>query len=454
MARAIGRGEPCPGDRRRSAGRRSTSWPTSSTPPAPRDGRRAWRSSTRSIVQLRPGGRRGVRLPAGRPRLPGPDDRLRLLLRGDLGAAGRSARRSCRSPPGGSLLGVDLHAFLTERRVTAMCCVPTLLATLEDDLPALRFLLVSGEACPHDLDRALAPARPAVPQRLRPDRGDRQRDLGRRRPGPAGDDRRAAADLLGGDPRPRRPGPCAAARRGRRDRHRRDRAGAGYVNRDDLTAQAFVPDFLGVPGNASGRIYRTGDLGRVTADGEIEYLGRIDLQVKIRGYRIELTEIESVLLQVPGIAQAVVDTYEPVPGATELVGYYSLRTGAAPPGDDVLRGPPARPAAALHGARLPRAPSGHPDDDQRQGRPEGAAAPEGRGAPRTAEFVAPSGPTETVLAELLAATLGVERVSADRPLLRRPRRELAAPGAVRRAGARADRRCRRSRCGTCTCTPR
>ena len=129
-------------------------------------------------------------------------------------------------PPGGSLLGVDLHAFLTERRVTAMCCVPTLLATLEDDLPALRFLLVSGEACPHDLDRALAPARPAVPQRLRPDRGDRQRDLGRRRPGPAGHHRRAAADLLDGDPRPRRPGPCAAARGGRRDRHRRDRAGA------------------------------------------------------------------------------------------------------------------------------------------------------------------------------------------------------------------------------------
>ena len=51
-----------------------------------------------------------------------------------------------------------------------------------------------------------------------------------------------------------------------------------------------------------------------TSDGEIEYHGRIDLQVKIRGYRIELTEIESVLLQVPGIAQAVVDTYQPRPG--------------------------------------------------------------------------------------------------------------------------------------------
>ncbi|MDQ4102776.1 MAG: AMP-binding protein [Actinomycetota bacterium] len=99
----------------------------------------------------------------------------------------------------------------------------------------------------------------------------------------------------------------------------------GYVNREDLTEKAFIPDFLGIPNNPSGRIYRTGDLGRINSDGEIEYHGRIDLQVKIRGYRIELTEIESILLQVPGIAAAVVDTYRPEPDTVELVGYYSLR---------------------------------------------------------------------------------------------------------------------------------
>jgi non-ribosomal peptide synthetase-like protein len=54
-------------------------------------------------------------------------------------------------PPGVGLLGQDLHEFLSERRVTAMCCVPALLATIEDDLPNLGFLLVSGEACPQDL---------------------------------------------------------------------------------------------------------------------------------------------------------------------------------------------------------------------------------------------------------------------------------------------------------------
>jgi len=51
-------------------------------------------------------------------------------------------------PPGVGLLGQNLHEFLSERRVTAMCPIPALLATIEDDLPNLRFLLISGEACP------------------------------------------------------------------------------------------------------------------------------------------------------------------------------------------------------------------------------------------------------------------------------------------------------------------
>src|SRR5918998_1522397 len=103
----------------------------------------------------------------------------------------------------------------------------------------------------------------------------------------------------------------------------------GYLNREDLTQRSFVQDFVGMANNPSGRIYRTGDLGRINGEGEIEYHGRIDTQVKIRGYRIELTEIESVLLQVPGIAQAVVDTYESNPGTPELVAYYSRRQHAA-----------------------------------------------------------------------------------------------------------------------------
>nr|CAA6815353.1 MAG: Unknown protein [uncultured Thiotrichaceae bacterium] len=75
-------------------------------------------------------------------------------------------------------------------------------------------------------------------------------------------------------------------------------------------------------------MYRSGDLGVINENGDIEYRGRIDLQVKIRGYRIELTEIESALLQLPEIEQVVVVSFEPTPGVKELAAYYTLRSGA------------------------------------------------------------------------------------------------------------------------------
>jgi amino acid adenylation domain-containing protein len=74
----------------------------------------------------------------------------------------------------------------------------------------------------------------------------------------------------------------------------------GYLGRPDLTEQAFPPD----PGRPGERLYRTGDLVRWTADGVLEYLGRIDTQVKLHGVRIELGEIEALALEHPGVAQA------------------------------------------------------------------------------------------------------------------------------------------------------
>ncbi len=84
----------------------------------------------------------------------------------------------------------------------------------------------------------------------------------------------------------------------------------GYLGRAALTAERFIAN----PATAAGeRLYRTGDLVRWTADGELEYLGRIDHQVKIRGRRIELGEIESQLLAQPDIREAIVVARTPRP---------------------------------------------------------------------------------------------------------------------------------------------
>lgn len=83
----------------------------------------------------------------------------------------------------------------------------------------------------------------------------------------------------------------------------------GYWQRPGLTAERFVPDPEAQDGS---RLYRTGDLVRRLANGNLEYLGRLDQQVKIRGLRIELGEIETRLLAQPGVSEASVLVYDPV----------------------------------------------------------------------------------------------------------------------------------------------
>ena len=93
----------------------------------------------------------------------------------------------------------------------------------------------------------------------------------------------------------------------------------GYLNRAELTNERFIPDpFSSEPG---ARLYKTGDLARFLANGDVEYLGRIDHQVKIRGFRIELGEIESVLAGHPAVRHSVVIAREDEPGNKQLVAY-------------------------------------------------------------------------------------------------------------------------------------
>ncbi|USP97309.1 non-ribosomal peptide synthase/polyketide synthase [Bacillus vallismortis] len=92
----------------------------------------------------------------------------------------------------------------------------------------------------------------------------------------------------------------------------------GYLNRPELTAEKFVDD----PFASEAKMYKTGDLAKWLADGNIEYAGRIDEQVKIRGYRIELGEIEAALLQEEAIKKAVVTAREDVHGFKQLCAYY------------------------------------------------------------------------------------------------------------------------------------
>ncbi|MDF5714579.1 MAG: non-ribosomal peptide synthetase [Rhizonema sp. NSF051] len=93
----------------------------------------------------------------------------------------------------------------------------------------------------------------------------------------------------------------------------------GYLHRPELTREKFIPNPMSR--DSSARLYKTGDLGRYTSDGNIEFLGRVDHQVKIRGFRIELGEIEARLAQHPALQQNLVMAREDVPGDKRLVAY-------------------------------------------------------------------------------------------------------------------------------------
>jgi thioesterase domain-containing protein/acyl carrier protein len=103
----------------------------------------------------------------------------------------------------------------------------------------------------------------------------------------------------------------------------------GYLNRPEVTSEKFIPDPFSAQSGA--RLYKTGDLCRYLPDGNIEFLGRLDLQVKIRGFRIELGEIESALAAHPEVSATAVVVREDTPGEKRLVACFVPRHPASPP---------------------------------------------------------------------------------------------------------------------------
>ena len=260
--------------------------------------------------------------------LSGDDACLRFPRRGPLGSADRrrhAHRRQSREPASSATI---CTSFCSKQRVTVLPCVPTLWATIEQDLPDVRIILLSGESVPHHLVvRWHRPGR-SILNAYGPTECSVSSTLRSPGSGQTGDHRQPAADLHGRHSRREQGRGRRRTAQSAKSASRASRSPAGISIARTSRRQKFIPDFLNLPNNPSKRIYRTGDLGRIREDGELDFNGRIDTQVKIRGYRIELGEIEAVLMQVPQIAQAVVNPYESEPGAVELVAYYTRKQGA------------------------------------------------------------------------------------------------------------------------------
>ncbi|MEV0230716.1 non-ribosomal peptide synthase/polyketide synthase [Nonomuraea sp. NPDC050786] len=179
--------------------------------------------------------------------------------------------------------------------------------------------------------------------------------------------------------------------------------GLGYLGDPGRTAERYLPDpFAPEPG---ARMYRTGDLVRLRADGQLDFLTRVDHQVKIRGNRIELGEVEAVLRAVPGVSDAVVIADEPDGGPKRLVGYAVTRLSPDALREHLEAAVPDYmvPAALVPLDDLPLTPNGKID---RKALPDPSYAGVSGGRE-------PSTERERIFRDLFAEVIGVADVPVD-----------------------------------------
>ncbi len=311
-------------------------------------------------------------------------------------------------------IGPELGDFLTKNKITVFCCVPTLLATIEKDIPSLRLLIVGGEVCTPELVRrwsrpglrilnTYGPTETTVTATWSELKPGKKVTIGRPLPS-------YKVEIMDENLNPLPKGQTGEICIGGIGVAR------GYLNRPELTAEKFVPDPLATNSNPRRRLYRTGDLGRINRDGEIEYLGRMDTQVKIRGYRIETSEIESVMLSLPEIERAVVSVWQPSKGTSELAAWYTMKPGIKKDEKQVTdalfetlkKKLPGYmiPAYVQHIDEIPVLPSGKVDKKR-------LPSPCGKRLRHSdKDFVPPSNEMEKLLADAFAKALGMEEVSA------------------------------------------
>ncbi len=301
--------------------------------------------------------------------------------------------------------GPALADSIRREGVTTMAVPPPILATIPSrSLPSLRTVLVGGDRCPADLANRWAalggsfrllncygPTETTIYSSFHPCAGPYRHDpsIGR----PIGNTRMKVVDRQGQVVPIGVPGELWVAGAG---------TARGYLSRPALTAERFVPDpFAREPGL---RVYRSGDLVRFLAGGEIEFLGRIDRQVKLRGLRIELGEIEAILAEHPAVRECAVLVRPAASGESRLVAYLVVGDGEAPEVRELRELLAAKlpvymmPAAFVTLPVLPLAPTGKLDR---------AALPDPETVDDGDEGRAQRTPVEELVAAVWADVLGI-----------------------------------------------